>query len=131
MKKVAAQKKAPESKKTSDRSKLERVISILNSHKGVDIRAFNTSKGSGLWDYFVVCSGASYVHTGALRDHLKKEMIEAGYSISYEDRDPETRWIALDFGDIMVHIFDPDTRMFYAIERIWGGSEEDVSSLTV
>ena len=131
MKKIAAQKKAPKVKKATDRSKLELVISILNSHKGVDIRAFNTSEGSGLWDYFVVCSGASYVHTGALRNHLKKDMIEAGYSISYEDRDPETRWIAVDFGDIMVHIFDPDTRTFYALERMWSGSEEDVSSLTV
>lgn len=131
MKKITAQKKAQAAKKIIDRSKLDLVISILNSHKGVDIRAFNTSASSGLWDYFVVCSGASYVHTGALRDHLKKEMIEAGHSISYEDRDPETRWIAIDFGDIMVHIFDPDTRIFYALERMWSGSEEDVSSLTV
>lgn len=111
-----------------DEIKLKKAVSVLDIHGAVDIKAFGAT---GLWDYYVVCSGASSVHAGALRDHLKKEMSDAGYQISYEDRDPETKWIAVDFGDILVHIFEPETRMYYALERMWTGSEKklDISAV--
>jgi ribosome-associated protein len=133
MKKTVIPKKVTKAKKAinADMAKLKLVISILNNHKGVEIRAFNTEKESGLWDHYVVTSGTSSVHTASLRDNLKKEMGEAGFSIIFEDRDPGTKWIAVDFGDILVHILDQDTRMYYALERMWDNNEEDISSLTV
>jgi ribosome-associated protein len=131
MKKKTVTGKTVKKTGAADNLKLKQAITILDAHGAVDIKAFSTVKESGLWDHYIVCSGASSVHTGALRDHLKKEMAAAGFPIFYEDRDTETKWIAADFGDILVHIFEPETRMYYALERMWSGSEENLDFLTV
>ena len=112
MKKKIVTGKTVKKTEAADNLKLKKAITILDAHGAVDIKAFSTVKESGLWDHYVVCSGASSVHTGALRDHLKKEMAEAGFPIFF-------------------HIFEPETRIYYALERMWSGSEENLDFLTV
>ena len=129
-KKVTKEKNATV-KKAGDSAKLKLVISILNNHKGVEIRAFNTAKESGLWDHYVVTSGTSSVHTASLRDHLKKEMGEAGFSDILEDRDPGTKWIAVDFGDILVHILDRKPGCITRLNACGTATRKNIVLLTV
>jgi ribosome-associated protein len=103
--------------------RVEWIIKSLYNRKSEDIRLFDVSQTAGLWEYYVVCSGASSVHVSALRDNLKKEMGEKGFFKSHEDRDPGNKWIVVDFGDILVHIFEKETRKVFALETTLGRTE--------
>ena len=102
---------------------VEWIIKCLYDRKSEDIRLFDVSKTAGLWEYYVICSGASGVHVSALRDNLKKEMGEKGFFKSHEDRDPDNKWIVVDFGNILVHIFEKETRARFALETTLGPTE--------
>jgi ribosome-associated protein len=104
-------------------------VRSLNDKKGENITVLDVSSSTPMWDYFIVCSGTSSVHAGALRDTLKKDMAEAGNIIAHEDRDRELKWLVVDFGDMLVHIFEKETRGYYNLESIWSGHEVDVSTL--
>ena len=104
-------------------------VKALNDKKGEDIKVLDVRAATPMWDYFIVCGGTSTVHTGALRDNLKKDMAAAGYTIAHEDRDHEHKWLVVDFGDILVHLFERETRGYYNLEAIWSGHEADISAL--
>ncbi len=99
------------------------IIKSLYNRKAEDIRVFDVSQTAGLWENYVICSGASSVHVSALRDNLKKEMGEKGFVKSHEDRDPGNKWIVVDFGDVLVHIFEKETRKVFALETTLGRTE--------
>ena len=105
------------------------IVKCLDDRKAGDIRLFNVSQTAGLWEYYVVCSGMSSTHVSALRDNLKKEMGEKGLIKSHEDRDPENMWIVVDFGDILVHIFEKETRSRFALETTMGPTEVSLSGI--
>lgn len=105
------------------------IVKCLDDRKAGDIRLFNVSQTAGLWEYYVVCSGMSSTHVSALRDNLKKEMGEKGLIKSHEDRDPENMWIVVDFGDILVHIFEKETRLRFALETTMGPTEVSLAGI--
>lgn len=105
------------------------MLECLSARKAGDIRLFNVSATAGLWEYFIVCSGTSSVHVSALRDNLKKEMGEKGVFKSHEDRGPGNQWIVVDFGDILVHIFDRETRAVFALEETLGSTEVSLKGI--
>jgi len=90
---------------------------LLDSKKAEDILVLDISGQSVLADYFLICSGRSEVQVHALYDELQEKMSERGiYPIHLDKSD---RWIVLDYGDIIVHIFHSEERKFYNIERLW------------
>ncbi|MBX6394761.1 MAG: ribosome silencing factor [Alicyclobacillaceae bacterium] len=71
-------------------------------------------------DYFVICSGQSRTQVQAIADHVREKLEEHGvFARGVEGRD-EARWILLDFGDVVVHVFREEEREFYNLERLWG-----------
>lgn len=108
---------------------VEWIVKCLYNRKSEDIRLFDVSKTAGLWEYYVICSGASGVHVSALRDNLKKEMGEKGFFKSHEDRDPDNKWIVVDFGNILVHVFEKETRARFALETTLGPTEVPLKGL--
>jgi ribosome-associated protein len=71
-------------------------------------------------DYFLICHGSSSVHVRALSEGVAEALKEAGARpVGVEGR-AAARWILLDFGDLIVHIFAREEREFYALERLWG-----------
>jgi len=107
---------------------LEKIVNYLNDKKGEDIRIFNVKENNGLWDYFVVCTGTSTTHVKALRDFVSKEMKQLGYSILYKDSGLDSSWVVVDMEEVLVHIFDKDTREYYSLERLWGDVEENAGA---
>ena len=105
------------------------IVKCLYDRKADDVRVFDVSQTAGLWEYYVVCSGVSSVHVSALRDNLKKEMGEKGFFKSHEDRDPENKWIVVDFGNILVHIFEKETRTRFALETTLGRTEVSLKGI--
>ncbi|MDI3257354.1 MAG: ribosome silencing factor [Kyrpidia sp.] len=71
-------------------------------------------------DYFVICSGQSRTQVQAIADHVREKMEEHGALVRGVEGRDEARWILLDFGDVVVHVFREEEREFYHLERLWG-----------
>lgn len=100
------------------------VSKVLDSKKAVDISLININNISTIADYFIVCSGTSMTHIKALSDEIYDKLLE-NYNIrpyrveGYEGG----RWILMDYGDILVHIFHKEDRDFYDLERLWADAK--------
>ncbi len=97
----------------------KRVAELALDKKGIDISIIDLNGLTSSFDYFVVITGSVDQHIKALADHIRKELSREGVKpIGYEGVS-NLRWVLLDFVDVVVHIFDPETRDFYKIESIW------------
>jgi len=95
------------------------VYNALDEKKGVDIKIIDISEVSVLADYFVIAHGNNISQVQALVDNVEEKMYEAGFSIKRKEGNKSSTWVLLDFGDVVVHIFDGEDRLFYDLERIW------------
>lgn len=99
---------------------LENMIEVLKSKKAKDIDIINIKEVSILADYFVICTGTSTTHIKTLADELEfKFDKDNDASLRHKEGYSSARWILLDYGDIVVHIFHEEDRNFYNLERLW------------
>lgn len=91
----------------------------LSDKKGEDIKIIDITGVSVLADYFIIASGNSESQISALVDNVEEELHKAGYHLKQREGRSGANWILLDFGDIIVHVFDKENRLFYDLERIW------------
>ena len=91
----------------------------LSDKKGEDIKIIDITGVSVLADYFIIASGNSESQISALVDNVEEELHKAGYHLKQREGRSGASWILLDFGDIIVHVFDKENRIFYDLERIW------------
>lgn len=98
---------------------LDLIVDALQDKKGKEISIINIENISILADYFVICSGTSTTHLKALADSVEEKAEESGYTILHKEGYNSFRWILLDFGEVVVHIFHDEDRKFYNLERLW------------
>lgn len=91
----------------------------LNDKKGEDIRIIDITGVSVLADYFIIANGNSDSQVNALVDNVEEELHKEGYTLRQREGRSSGNWVLLDFGDIIVHVFDKENRLFYDLERIW------------
>lgn len=91
----------------------------LADKKGEDITVLDISEISPLADYFLIANGNSENQARALVDNVEEELHKNGYCMKQREGYTSGKWVLMDFGDIIVHIFDKDSRQFYDLERIW------------
>ena len=91
----------------------------LSDKKGEDIKIIDITGVSVLSDYFIIPSGNCESQISALVDNVEEELHKAGYHLKQREGRSGASWILLDFGDIIVHVFDKENRLFYDLERIW------------
>ena len=96
----------------------------LNEKKGEDIKIINLEGISVLADYFIIANGTNSSQVQALVDNVEEELHKAGYSLKQREGYSNGNWVLLDFGDLIVHIFDRENRLFYDLERIWRDGKE-------
>jgi len=102
----------------------------LDSKKGVNIKVMDVIELTSLADYFVICSGTSNTQINALCDVVEKEINEAGEPTLHREGYRGGTWVLLDFGSVVVHVFNNEAREFYSLERLWqGGTEVDLSEV--
>ena len=92
---------------------------VLYQKKAEDILSIDIGEKSVVADYFIVCSGRNNIMVKALSDELEEKMAERSVFPRRKEGYNEGRWVVLDFGDILVHIFHPEEREYYNIERLW------------
>ena len=109
-----------------------KIISILEEKKAHDIIAINIENISVIAEYFVICNGTSTPHIKSLADEIEKRFeTEDNLRVRHREGYNSARWILLDYGDVIVHIFHKDDREFYDIERLWSDGVVTYSSETV
>lgn len=102
----------------------------LEDKKGEDIKMIDIAEVSVLADYFLIASGSNESQIRALVDNVEEELEKAGYTVKQREGYGTGNWVLLDFGDIIVHVFDRENRLFYDLERIWrDGKTVDIESL--
>ena len=106
---------------TKERSgELARIaIAALEEKKATDIRVIDISEVSVLADYFIIANGSSRPQIQALSDEVSEKMEKAGAVLKQVEGYDHAKWILLDFGDVIVHIFNQEDRLLYDLERIW------------
>ena len=97
---------------------VERICKLLYEKKAVDIVTINITDRTIIADYFVICSGRSSVQIKALCDELET-VLGTELELRRIEGYVGARWIVMDFNDILVHIFHPEERVYYNIERLW------------
>jgi len=88
--------------------------------KAEDIVILDIRKLSSIADYFVIASGTSDRHVRAIAESVLDKLEEKDIKCAHVEGIQESRWVLLDFSDIIVHVFHPETRQFYNLERLWG-----------
>jgi len=98
---------------------VKQIAKLLDDKKALDILALDVSKLTVITDYMVIASGRSVLQTRSLADDLDDKMAEMGIPLRTREGYNEGRWIVMDYGTVLVHIFHPEAREFYRLERLW------------
>ena len=99
---------------------VETVVKALGNKKGVDIDVIDVSELTNIADWFVLASGTSNIHVKSLVDEVEALVKqEHGMDPKRVEGYPTAQWILMDYGDVIVHVFHPEAREFYSLERLY------------
>lgn len=101
----------------------EQICAVLDEGKAEDILALNISARSALADYMVIAGGTSARHLSALADRLAEALKAAGQK-ELRMEGAGSDWLLIDAGDVIIHLFRPEARAFYRLEKIWAERDE-------
>jgi ribosome-associated protein len=97
---------------------LRLVLNRLDDMKAEDILTIDLRDKSSIGDYMVVSSGRSQRHVGSVADRIVEDLHKSGVSTRVEGT-PHCDWVLIDAGDVVVHVFRPEVRDFYNLEKMW------------
>jgi len=95
------------------------VLTRLDDDKAQDVVSIDLKDKSSVADRMIVASGRSHRHVGAMADHLLRTLKDSGFGKARVEGLPHCDWVLIDAGDVIVHLFRPEVRAFYNIEKIW------------
>lgn len=102
---------------------LELVLKAVEDKKAMNVVALDLRNVSPISDYFIVCHGNSDIQVQAIATEVRKVVHEAGGVIKGIEGMDSARWVLMDLGDVIVHIFHRDEREYYNIERLWSDAK--------
>jgi len=117
--KVSRKRKDAASAPLAAREKARRAQAALVDKRALDPVLLDMREVTLITDYFLVCHGTSSVHIRALGDAVTEALKEAGVRPFGVEGQDDARWVLLDYGDVVVHIFAEEEREFYSLERLW------------
>ena len=94
-------------------------VNALEDKKGEDIQIIDIREVSVLADYFVIASGSNQNQVQAMVDNVDETLGRAGFEAKQIEGTRNSSWVLMDYGDMIVHVFDEENRLFYDLERIW------------
>ncbi|MEZ5850244.1 MAG: ribosome silencing factor [Hyphomicrobiaceae bacterium] len=98
---------------------VKQIAGWLDEFKATQIVTIDLEGKSSLGDYMVIASGGTDRHVGAIADQLQDKLKEAGITGVRTEGQPQCDWVVIDIGDIIVHVFRPEVREFYNLEKMW------------
>src|SRR4030095_12433592 len=118
MVKSDTQKKAPRLP-----AQIDRAIAAAEDKKAVDLVVLDLRKAAGFTDFFVIASGTNPRQVRAIADSVMEALAADGVKPAHVEGYARSKWILIDYFDFIVHVFAPETRTFYSLERLWGNAE--------
>ncbi len=104
-------------------SKLRDLVQAsLADDKAEDVVSIDLSGKTSFADYMVIANGRSSRQVGAMADHLRERIKDAGFGVAQIEGKANGDWVLVDAGDVIVHLFRPEVREFYNLEKIWATS---------
>jgi ribosome-associated protein len=117
--------------KTEKRKKATRLpkqidlaIKAAEDKKANELVVLDLRKAHGFTDYFLICSGTNSRQIRAIADGIVEALAAEGQKPAFVEGYDRSEWILLDYFDFIVHVFAPETRAFYGLERLWGNAEQ-------
>jgi len=101
------------------KEKVDGICEILYNKKANDIVAIHVADKTIVADWFVICSGRAVSQVKALADEVEEKAEGLGLTLRRSEGYREGKWIVLDYADVLVHIFYPEERKYYNMERLW------------
>ncbi len=102
---------------------IDLAIRAAEDKKASNITVLDLKNASGFTDYFVICSGTNARQIHAIADAVIEALSAAGVKPAHLEGYERSEWVLVDYFDFVVHIFSPETRAFYGLERLWGNAE--------
>ncbi len=99
-------------------------IAAMEEKKAEDIRVIDIHEITVIADYFLIASGNNRSQIQTICDEVEQRLAKAGYFKKQSEGYDTANWILMDYGDVIVHIFDRQNRLFYDLERIWSDGKE-------
>jgi ribosome-associated protein len=113
---------APSSEPQDDN--LRRAVEAADSRKAIDLRVLDLRSVSDFTDYFVIASGSSQRQVQAIASAIEESLLASGVKAHHIEGAAQGRWVLLDYGDFVAHIFDEDRRRYYRLEDIWSDAPD-------
>ena len=98
-------------------------VDVASDKKATDIVLLDIQGISSIADYFVICTGANPRQIRAVATAIDEKLSEQGLSALHREGTPDSGWLLLDYGDMIVHIFSPKEREYYRLERLWSNAK--------
>jgi ribosome-associated protein len=112
-------------RRTSNRlpAQVTRALRAAADKKATDIVVLDLRKAAGFTDFFLICSGGNTRQIRAVADSVRAALADEGVKPAHVEGYDQGEWVLLDYFDFIVHVFAPETRVFYGLERLWGSAE--------
>ncbi|MCI9568801.1 MAG: ribosome silencing factor [Lachnospiraceae bacterium] len=94
-------------------------VKALDDKKGEDIKIIDIENVSVIADYFILASASNTNQLQALVDSVEEQLSKSGYECRQKEGNMNSTWVLMDYGDVIVHVFSKEDRLFYDLERIW------------
>ena len=103
---------------------LRRAVEAADQRKAIDLRVLDLRSVSDFTDYFVIASGSNQRQVQAIANAIEETLLKEGVKAHHVEGAQQGRWVLLDFGDFVAHIFDEDRRRYYRLEDIWSDAPD-------
>ena len=104
-------------------AQVEQAIAAAEDKQARDLVVLDLRTAAGFTDFFVICSGTNTRQTRAIADAVMEKLAAGGVKPAHLEGYDQSEWILIDYFDFIVHIFAPETRVFYGLERLWGNAD--------
>ena len=101
----------------------DKIVTYMQDKKAKDIVILDVKKLTSLTDYFILCTSESTPQTKAITDHIYKNMRKEGWRPNNLEDTNTLEWVAIDYFDVVIHIFNKEMRNYYQFERLWGDAK--------
>ena len=117
--------KLPDRTDTDTADRVRDAVHAALDKKARDLRVLNLGPVSDFTDYFLICSGTSERQVQAIADAIQESLRESGARPIHVEGQQAGNWVLLDYGDLVAHVFQPEPREFYGLEKLWGDAEDE------
>jgi len=101
-------------------------VELAKEKKANDVVVLDVRRQTAVTDYFVVCSAPNSIQVRAIADNIEERLEQGGVLPHHREGLASARWILLDYGSVVIHVFREEERAFYNLERLWGQASDAV-----